>query len=379
MSEARLRAGFVVEHTLGHVTHYQNMRRQAETEPDISADWMLIRPSEQDRWSRNPIISSNWSLLGSLRARDAVQACTLGRRLDCLFVHTQTLTLFLSEPMRRIPTVVSLDATPRNFDTVGAAYGHRPCHVPGIEAAKHAWIKKALHWPRQLVTWCQWAKASLVRDYEVPAESIHVIPPGIDLEAWAPPPSRRSRRRPRLLFVGGDFARKGGECLLNAYRSRLYRLADLDVVTSDRAAASAMAAIPGVTVHTGLQANSAALRNLYASAELFVFPTRGDCLPMAIMEALAAGLPVVASRIGAIPEQVVEGENGLLVPPGHPEALADAAERLLCDESTRLRMGEASRDRAESMFDARRNYAALLAVLRQTASGQAGNRMLAGP
>jgi glycosyltransferase involved in cell wall biosynthesis len=64
-----------------------------------------------------------------------------------------------------------------------------------------------------------------------------------------------------------------------------------------------------------------------------------------VLEAMAMGRPVVASRVGGIPDLVVEGETGFLVPAGDAEALAQAATRLLADPSLRARMGAAGRER----------------------------------
>jgi glycosyltransferase involved in cell wall biosynthesis len=70
-----------------------------------------------------------------------------------------------------------------------------------------------------------------------------------------------------------------------------------------------------------------------------------------VLEAMAAGLPVVASRVGGLPEQVVHGETGVLVAPGDPEDLAEALARLVADGELRRRLGAAGRARAEQSFD----------------------------
>jgi glycosyltransferase involved in cell wall biosynthesis len=72
---------------------------------------------------------------------------------------------------------------------------------------------------------------------------------------------------------------------------------------------------------------------------------------MAILEAMAAGLPVVATAVGGVPEIVVEGETGLLVAPGDPAALAGALSRLVEDPALRRRLGAAGRERVRARFD----------------------------
>jgi glycosyltransferase involved in cell wall biosynthesis len=91
--------------------------------------------------------------------------------------------------------------------------------------------------------------------------------------------------------------------------------------------------------------------DLLATADVFVLPSKSEGMPISVLEAMAAGLPVVASAVGGVPEVVVDGETGFLVPPGDPEALADALGRLLADGELRRRMGAAGRRRAELRFD----------------------------
>ena len=101
---------------------------------------------------------------------------------------------------------------------------------------------------------------------------------------------------------------------------------------------------------------------------ILALPSLHEGLPNSLLEAMAAGLPVVASAVGGVPEQVVPGQTGLLVPPGDPQALAGALNRLLEDQQQAARMGCAGRARVERDFSlaemVRRTeqlYAALLA------------------
>ncbi|MGC9398865.1 MAG: glycosyltransferase [Anaerolineae bacterium] len=89
---------------------------------------------------------------------------------------------------------------------------------------------------------------------------------------------------------------------------------------------------------------------ILALLDVFVLPSLWEGLPLALLEAMAAGLPVVATRVGGVPEVVVDGVTGLLVPPRDPHALADAILRLLRDPALRRRMGEAGRARVAAHF-----------------------------
>ena len=88
-----------------------------------------------------------------------------------------------------------------------------------------------------------------------------------------------------------------------------------------------------------------------AEADIFVLSSTSEGLPLSVIEAMAAGLPVVATAVGGVPELVVDGETGLLVPPRDAEALAQALDRLVRDRELRGRLGDAGRRRAEELFD----------------------------
>jgi len=90
--------------------------------------------------------------------------------------------------------------------------------------------------------------------------------------------------------------------------------------------------------------------DLMAGADIFVMPSRSEGLPMALIEAMAAGLPVVASSVGGIPEVVEHGVHGLLVDPEDPVALAEAISLLSGDPNLRVRMGRAGQDRVKARF-----------------------------
>jgi glycosyltransferase involved in cell wall biosynthesis len=97
---------------------------------------------------------------------------------------------------------------------------------------------------------------------------------------------------------------------------------------------------------------------LLAASDVFVLSSKSEGMPIAILEAMAAGLPIVATRVGGVPELVVEGGTGLLVPPGDVEALAAGLRQLLGDSDLRRRLGAAGRTRAEQCFDLPRFHAA---------------------
>lgn len=96
--------------------------------------------------------------------------------------------------------------------------------------------------------------------------------------------------------------------------------------------------------------------DLMAASDIFVMGSAHEGLPVAIMEAFSAGLPVAATAVGGVPQQVKEGIEGLLVPPGNPAALADAVVTIASDERLRGKMADAAISRAPT-YDIRRAIA----------------------
>lgn len=91
---------------------------------------------------------------------------------------------------------------------------------------------------------------------------------------------------------------------------------------------------------------------LLAASDALVLPSSVEGLPLVVLEAMAAGRPVVATAVGGTPEAVVDGETGLLVPPGDVDALAEAVDSLLAAPERARRLGEAGRRRVRERFDA---------------------------
>jgi glycosyltransferase involved in cell wall biosynthesis len=356
------RLGFVMEQTLGHVTHAQNFRQWIAQDPDVIATWIPVSYDIQDRWDKVPLVRRNWTLRASIRAREQVRAALRSTRLDGLFFHTQVTAIFARRLMADIPTVVSMDATPLNFDSIGSPYDHKPSQFGPLESFKNALNRRAFSQARRLITWHEWGKDSLVNEYGVDAEKVVVIPPGVDVDKWKSARNGDAGRPIRLLFVGGDFRRKGGDTLLAAYRTALMQDCELDIVTRENVDIQGLS---GVRVHHGLGPNSPELMALYARADLFTFPTLADTLPLVIMEAMASGLPVITTSVGALREEVEDGISGFLIPPGDANALAEATRRLVTNPQLLRDMSAAARRRADQKFNASRNYPHVLAVCKR--------------
>jgi glycosyltransferase involved in cell wall biosynthesis len=366
--------GFVIEQALGHITHTRNLQANVPLDPEIAAHWVLPSWDDNGLVSKTPLLRRNWTLRAGWQARAGQAALEKQGAIDALFFHTQVTAVLGQKWLRRLPSVVSLDATPRQYDRLGDFYAHQSGPA-WLEKGKWRLNRDCFRDASRLVTWSYWARDGLVEEYEVAAEKVTVIPPGVNSAEWERPEPRRPHNSPvKILFVGGDLQRKGGLLLLETFRhlrqqaeqpangDRPTRPVELHLVTREPVAPE-----PGLFVYTDMQPNSAALKQLYFDADIFCLPTYGDCLPMVLSEAGAAGLPVVSTRVAAIPELVSEGETGYLIEPGDGDNLAAALSHLVEDEALRARMGQRAVEVVRQGFDASSNATRLLALLKETA------------
>jgi glycosyltransferase involved in cell wall biosynthesis len=361
------RIGFVLEQALGHVAYGMSLRRALSQRTDIESVWIEI-PYDLGPFERLRAIGSNWTFRGSLRASRAIARAQQAKPFDALFIHTQTIGLFSGLHMRRIPTLLSLDATPLNYDELAHWYGDR-VHPALLEKAKLLAHRAVMRQARWFTTWSEWAKNSLAKDYLVDRRRVTVLPPGTVLSNF-PDPKTSGPRKPgplRLLFVGGDFKRKGGDLLLEAFRSQLRSSCELHLVTGADVTPG-----DGVHVYKGVKPHSPELLRLYAEADVFVLPTRGDCLAVVLGEAMASRLPIITTRVGAHAEAVEEGRSGFVLEVDDVAGLCDRVQRFAADPELAARMGRRSRELGEERFDMAKNANRIADLLVQLAREPAG-------
>ena len=340
---------FCLEQTLGHRAHGLNLEAAIVT----AAPEAAVHRIEYPEGSRLPL---PWAVRGSALAwRSLRRAKTPAATL----IHTSTISLFAPQAARGGRYIVSLDATPVQLDQMGQWYGHA-AGPSAVERLKAAWYRRVLGGAASVVAWSNWAADSLVHDYGVVRERILVAHPGagrgfFDIERDIRPAV------PRILFVGGDFQRKGGDVLLEAF-APLSGRAEL-VLVSD----AGIPSMTGVRQARGLRPGTHGLISEFAEADIFCLPTRGDCTPVAIGEAMAAGLPVVTTRVGSNAETVTDGVEGLLIEQGSVPSLAEALRSLVEDAELRLRMGAAARTAARERMDAEGNAFRIIERLKAVA------------
>jgi glycosyltransferase involved in cell wall biosynthesis len=330
----------VMEQTLGSITHYLNLRRHETVYPGCKTRWLPVAYRDAR------IAGTPWTVTGSLAARRVLKPML--SEVDGVFMHTATLAPLTVDYFHRKPVIVSADGTPLNKRSMRAAYGLKP-EWRVTERAKQLFYREVFARAHGFVAWSQWAKQSFVEDYGCREQDVVVIPPGIDLERFSVT-DERQHELPRILFVGGDFLRKGGDVLLRVFRQRLRGKAELVLVTRD-----ANINESGVTTHRNVEPNSDALLKLYREADIFVLPTRADCYSLVCMEAMACGLPCVTTNVGGIGDILDEGKTGHLLAVDDTAGLGDVLEALVADPAQRREMGQRCREVALSRFDSREN------------------------
>jgi glycosyltransferase involved in cell wall biosynthesis len=177
-----------------------------------------------------------------------------------------------------------------------------------------------------------------------------VIHNAVDVASF--PELRRGPGSPRVISVGRFAFPKDFDTLASALaRIRLDYRAVLVGDGPELLQVSAALRRHGLIPRVELLGARRDVPHLLASADIFVLSSRSEGFPVSILEAMAAGLPVLASDVGGVAEAVVDGETGSLVPAGDAAALARALERLLADPALRSRLGERGRERARRFFD----------------------------
>ncbi|HET9953615.1 MAG TPA: glycosyltransferase family 4 protein [Polyangiaceae bacterium] len=296
------------------------------------------------------------TLRGVLQTREGLQQGPY----DALFFLTHNPAVFRQLTLRRVPSVLWTDVTPALLDQQAEQYAHPVDKSALARVVKDTLVQSTFRSAALCVGWSEWARRSFVTDYGVPEQCTEVVPPGVDLLRFtARATTINSDALPRLLFVGGDFARKGGDLLLEVFRESLQGKAELDIVTRDPVPNT-----PGVRVHHGLNAKSPELLALYRNAAAFVLPTRGDCYSIASLEAMAMGLPVIVTDVGGISDIVERERSGFLIQPNDARDLRTALEAVLVSAERRRALGQRGREIVEQRFDARKTADRLLELVR---------------
>ena len=224
--------------------------------------------------------------------------------------------------------------------------------IPGRTTAQMTAQRLAYHAAHRVVA-NSTAAAAQLRAEGVSADRVTVIPNGIDLALF---PSRARRDAPRRVVstVANLRPEKGHDVLLRAAATVLQRLPDVRFrIIGDgptRPALIDLASRLGIASSIEFLGHREDVAALLAETDVYAFPSRTEAFPNGLIEAMAAGLPVVTSAVGGMLELVEDGRNGLLVPPDDDSALASRIITLLTDAATARQLGEAARATIESRY-----------------------------
>jgi glycosyltransferase involved in cell wall biosynthesis len=255
---------------------------------------------------------------------------------------------------RQMPAVLHLREAPRSCKDrwrvrwLGALAGGVVCVSDGIRQGYGAWIRR---------------HARVIHNYvEMP-----------------PPFASRQGGPPRISMVGRMSSAKGTDVFLQICARLQARGAEFGAWMvgewareADADAARQFLQAHGLAERVAIRPVEADMDAVYAGTDVLVLPTRRDSLPRVVMEAMAHGVPVVATRVDGLPEMVEDGVTGFLAEPGDVDGFTDAVERLLGDPELRVRQGQAGRARAEQLFAPGVYEAAMLDLYRGLLPGGGG-------
>ena len=300
----------------------------------------MAMPVREIEWSRHA-----WSALIELNRRDPVDVVETG----------ETMVLQQTTLGRKPPFVIRGHGNPLAIKRLGHGRGGwgdqlgRKLQLIGMRRAS------------AVTAVSKFQAKQLAGDLSVPEESISVIPnpisPGLLRQAIEEP--TKQSKDPVVLYTGRIEYRKGTLDLLQSIPAvaRVFPEVKYLVVGArhnsiDDQTLNEALNQPDVCEHIELVGHVQwqQLADWYRRASVFVMPSLYETFGISVIEAMAFGLPVVATNIGGLPEVVQDGVTGILVPPKDPDALAEAVIRLLRDPELRRRLGNAGRERVLSEF-----------------------------
>jgi glycosyltransferase involved in cell wall biosynthesis len=303
--------------------------------------------------------------------RTLVRLVTLIRRHRIDLVHTNhaldRLYLGLAAAICQVPVVTTLHSTSRASDVKRS----------GLVLARVRTLAALQSWTERLSTRRFIAVSASVRDIgtsdgQVAPDRVSVLYSGIPIDDFRDGDARTQRLREELGLQGAypvliNVARltrvKGQISLVQMMPLVVDRwpTVRLLIVGEGRMRPALQEEIRrhGLEQHIALVGQRSDVNDLLALSNLFLFPSVSEGLPLALLEAAAAGKPVVASNCGPMPEVVEDGASGYLVEPGNPEGLAHATLRILESQDRARAMGERARQIAREKFDIQRSVRAL--------------------
>jgi glycosyltransferase involved in cell wall biosynthesis len=300
----------------------------------------------------HPPSNLGWTIVGLPRA--AARA-----RVDLIHAPAYTAPLWAA-----VPTVLTIH---------DVSYERHPEWYPyRRDRLRRAFYRSSAHAAAHIVTDSEFSRREIAAAYGIPPERVTVAPPGVS-PSFVPGAATSlpdGVRPPFLLHVGDLHERRNLPLAIAAVAAARQRLAGpvpLVLAGVDRGVGTrldALAAAAKVPVIRLGSIGDETLRSLYRAATALVYPSRYEGFGLPVLEAMASGTPVLASRAASIPE--VLGDAGILLNPDEPEAWADAIVGVMTDESQQARMRADGVARAAE-FSWTRTARMTLGVYRQVA------------
>lgn len=367
------RFGFLLSTGMGNATRYQNLRKYAERDPEVECVWApvkhFIAPDEPNpfRYWPKPLYTRAVVIYQSnpvLRQMDKLDAVMF--HLFEAYTLACVRNVFSSRPVivnaHDDPPVVNPETYPLYENRLVRSSWRRKLRL-GLDL----WCAKRTE---LFLPFSAWGQKIWVNECHVPADKVYPIHVGIDLDIWryTPKPAINPAAKLKILFVGGDFVRKGGDLLLNIYCQQFADQAELHLVT--RQPPDHLP--PNVYVYTDLKPNDQRLSDLYTQADLFVLPTRADLSSFVALEAMVSGCPVISTNIAGVPDIIQHGETGFVIAKDDATALAAHMQILLKNPQLRRDMGAKGRAVVERDFNAAINVPRILEAMKKTVDQHRG-------
>lgn len=221
---------------------------------------------------------------------------------------------------------------------------------------------------KPFVTVSEYNRKYLEKKYSLPAEAVRVVRFGIIPDHFKPPQKREENSPLVLLSVTWLREVKGIEYLVESCKvlcETHLKFRCFIIGGGDSRKIEKLIRSLGLTECVFLlgPVDHRAIKNFYIFADIFLLPSLSEGIPIALMEAMAMELPVVATAITGIPELVIDGVNGLLVEPGNPGALADKILLLSADKDLRERLGKMARKKVLESYDLAKNTKKLVELM----------------
>lgn len=302
-------------------------------------------------------------------------------QIDIIHSHTAHMPDLLLEFKRlNVPTVTTIHTTiqGQRHGTKSSGMGFWSLEFsekltyltfPFLRLAEIVYFSKKRHY----ITVSEWMKKQILRQYpKIDSSSISVIYNSVDAEKFSPSKNRSIPQRETILFTGRLIAAKGIKYLVEAipkvlreYPDTLFIFIGAGNSLPYRKRLGELGIPEKNFRFLGYLKESSELVEYYRASSVFVAPTLYENLPIRVLEAMACGVPVVASNVCAIPEAIDNGVNGILIQPGSIEELADAICCLLRDPNLRRKMGDNARKTVLEKFDWNVNAVKTAEVYRQ--------------